>query len=139
LVLHNGKIATVDENFSIQEAVAVAHDKIIFIGSDEDVQKFISDGTKVIDLNGKLALPGLIDAHAHLHSLGNELSYLNITGSTSFEEIVNKVAERVKTAEPGEWIMGGRWDHTNWKSNAFIISVDILILGINCLLLHLSQ
>jgi len=119
LVLHNGKIATVDENFSIQEAVAVSKDKIIFVGSDKDVQKFISGDTKVIDLNGKLALPGLIDAHAHLHSLGNELFYLNITGTKSFEEIVNKVAERVKTAEPGEWIMGGRWDHTNWKSNKF--------------------
>ena len=69
LVLHKGKVVTVDEEFSIHEAVAVRGDKIVFVGSNQDVEKFILPSTRVIDLEGQLVLPGLIDAHAHLHSL----------------------------------------------------------------------
>ena len=72
LVLHNGKVVTVDEEFSIHEAVAVRGDKIVFVGSNKDVEKYILPSTTVMDLKGQLVLPGLIDAHAHLHSLGDE-------------------------------------------------------------------
>lgn len=119
LVLLGGKVATVDEDFSIQEAVASQENKIIFVGSNEDVQAFIGPETQVIQLNGALVLPGLIDAHAHLHSLGAQLSNLNITGSRDFAEVVQKVKERVKTAKPGEWILGGRWNHTEWPGKKF--------------------
>ncbi len=119
LVLLGGKIVTVDGDFSIKEAVAAAGDKIIFVGSNDEVQPFIGSNTQVIHLNGALVLPGLIDAHAHLHSLGAQLSTLNITGSENFSQVVQKVAERVKTAEPGEWILGGRWNHTEWPGKQF--------------------
>ncbi|MCP4723637.1 MAG: amidohydrolase [bacterium] len=119
LVLKNGKIATVDENFSIVEAVAVKDARIIFTGSNSEIGQFIGDNTEVVDLDGKLALPGLIDAHAHLHSLGNELANLDITGTTGFSQIIDIVAERVRSAEPGEWILGGRWDHNDWPDKKF--------------------
>jgi predicted amidohydrolase YtcJ len=119
LVLHNGKVATVDENFSIHDAVAVKGDEFIFVGSNEDVDRFIGDKTEVIDLGGKLALPGLIDGHAHMGSLGAELTNLDISGTTSFQQIVDRVAERVETVEPGEWIFGGRWDQNNWDVKKF--------------------
>lgn len=115
LVLLSGKVATVDKNFSIHEAIAVKGNKFIYVGNNNGAEKFIGEKTKIIDLEGGLVLPGLIDAHAHMNSLGNELSNLNISGSTSFQEIVNKVAEKVKTVEPGEWIIGGRWDQTLWE------------------------
>lgn len=119
LVLHGGKVVTVDENFSIHEAVAVRGDKIVFVGSNEDVEKYILPSTMVIDLEGQLVLPGLIDAHAHLHSLGDELTSLNITGTTSYQEIIDSVAIRVQSTESGEWIVGGRWDQNDWEDKAF--------------------
>ncbi len=119
LVLHGGKVATVDEEFSIHEAVAVRGDKIVFVGSNEDVQKYILPSTTVIDLEGQLVLPGLIDAHAHLHSLGDELTSLNVTGTISYQEIIDIVAIRVQSTEPGEWIVGGRWDQNDWEDKSF--------------------
>ncbi|MFC1514058.1 amidohydrolase [candidate division KSB1 bacterium] len=119
MVLLNGKVATVDENFSIQEAVAVKDNKIVFVGSNNDAAVYIGDKTEVIELDGELVLPGLIDGHAHMHNLGEELMNLDIYGTTSFQQIVDKVAERVKTAEPGEWIIGGRWDQNNWDVKQF--------------------
>ena len=119
LVLRDGKIVTVDENFSICRAVAVRGDKIIFVGGNKVIKKFIGPDTKVIELKGKLVLPGFIDAHAHLHSLGEQLSYLYITGTTSYQQVIDKVAGRVKTAKPGEWIIGGRWDQNDWPGKQF--------------------
>ncbi len=119
LVLRGGKVVTVDENFSIHEAVAVRGDKVIFVGSNQEVEKYILPSTHVIDCSGKLVLPGLIDAHAHLHSLGDELTSLNVTGTTSYQEIIDAVAARVKTSEPGEWIVGGRWDQNDWEEKVF--------------------
>jgi predicted amidohydrolase YtcJ len=119
MVLHNGKVVTVDEEFSIHEAIAVRKDKIVFVGSNTDVEKFILPSTNVIDLRGQLVLPGLIDAHAHLHSLGTELTSLNITGTKSYQEIIDSVGIRVQSTEPGEWIVGGRWDQNDWEDKAF--------------------
>ena len=121
LVLRNGKIATVDEDFSIKEAIAVRGDKIVFVGSDEKISPFIGPDTRVIELNGKLTLPGLIDAHAHIHNLGEKLINLSISDVQSYKEVVDIVSERVKTAKPGEWIIGGRWDQNTWKGKKFPI------------------
>lgn len=119
LVLYRGKIVTVDEKFSIHEAVAVRGDKIVFVGSNEDAEKYILPSTTVIDLEGQLVLPGLIDAHAHLHSLGDELTSLNVTGTTSYQEIIDSVAIKVQSTQPEEWIVGGRWDQNDWEDTAF--------------------
>jgi len=119
LVLLGGKVVTVDDKFSIQEAVAVRDNRIISVGSRQKVEALIGPKTKVLDLEKKLILPGLIDAHAHIYNLGQELTSLNITGSKSYQEIIKKVAERVKTALPGEWIVGGRWDQNDWEDKDF--------------------
>lgn len=119
LVLRGGKVVTVDENFSIQEAVAVRGDRIIYVGSRQKAKAYIGPKTKVLDLNGKLILPGLIDAHAHIYNLGQELTRLNVTGSKSYQEIIEKVTDKVKMAQPGEWIVGGRWDQNDWEDKDF--------------------
>ena len=61
----------------------------------------------------------IVDAHAHIYSLGKELSYLSVTGTQSFAEVVEKVRARVKEVSPGEWITGGRWDHNDWEDKKF--------------------
>jgi len=125
LVLRGGKVVTVDEDFSIHEAVAVRGDKIVFVGSNKEVEKYILPSTNVIDCSGNLVLPGLIDAHAHLHSLGDELTYLNVTGTSSYQEIIGRVTARVKTSEPGEWIVGGRWDQNDWEDKSFPVHIPL--------------
>jgi predicted amidohydrolase YtcJ len=125
LVLRGGKVVTVDEDFSNHEAVAVRKDKIVFVGSNKEVEKYILPSTNVIDCRGKLVLPGLIDAHAHIHSLGEELTYLNVTGTTSYQQIIDKVAARVQTSEPGEWIIGGRWDQNDWEDKSFPVHIPL--------------
>ncbi len=129
LVLHRGKVVTVDEEFSFHEAVAVRGDKIVFVGSNQDVEKYILPSTTVIDLKGQLALPGLIDAHAHLHSLGDELTSLNVTGTTSYQEIIDAVAIRIQSREPGEWIVGGRWDQNDWEDKAFPVHDPLSVVS----------
>jgi len=119
LVLKGGKIATVDDNFSIAEAVAIKGDKFIFVGSNADVESFIGTETEVIELDGKLAVPGLIDAHAHVPSFGASLENLNFVGTTSYQQIIDIVAEKVKTVEDGEWILGIGWDQNDWRDKNF--------------------
>jgi len=119
LVLYDGKIVTVDGDFSIRQAVAVTGGRIVFVGSKDGVAAYIGHGTEVIELDGELVLPGLIDGHAHMHNLGEELMNLDIYGTTSFQQIVDKVAERAGASSPGEWIIGGRWDQNDWEAKSF--------------------
>ena len=119
LILTNGKIASVDPDFSIHEAVAAKGSRIVHVGRSRDVKKLIGPDTEVIDLHGRLVLPGLIDAHGHLHSLADEITYINISSCAGYQEIIDKVAERAASLPPGEWIIGGRWDHNDWERKVF--------------------
>lgn len=121
LVLRGGKVATVDGEFSIAEAVAVRGDKIIFVGSDSDVERFVGETTTVIELGGKLALPGMVDSHGHPFNLGateDEESF-SVKGTTSYELVVEMVAERIKQMEPGEWLIGSGWNQNRWQIREF--------------------
>ena len=119
LVIMGGKVATVDNNFSIAEAIVVQDDKIIFVGVSEDAKKFINNKTKVIELNGELVLPGLIDSHGHLTGYGKSLEHIDLVGTNSFQEVLDLVNEKVKTVEPGEWIRGRGWDQNDWEIKEF--------------------
>lgn len=119
LVIMGGKVATVDNDFSIAEAVAVQNNKIIFVGANQDVKKYISDKTKVIELNGELVLPGLIDSHGHLTGSGKALEHIDLVGTNSFQDVLDLVKVRVKTAEQGEWIRGRGWDQNDWTIKEF--------------------
>ncbi len=125
MVIMNGTVATVDENFSIREAVAVRDGKIVYVGKNRIAKRFIGDSTVVLDVEGKLVLPGLIDAHGHLHSLGEQLANLDINGTKSWEEIIERVEERVKTIKPGEWIVGGRWNQNEWPVREFPVHDEL--------------
>jgi len=82
------------------------------------VGEYRGESTRIIDATGMLVLPGLVDSHAHLVSLGNQLSNLDISSCSSFDEVVGLVEKRVQELEPGEWIIGGRWNHTLWEENS---------------------
>jgi predicted amidohydrolase YtcJ len=114
LVIMNGKVVTVDKAFSIREAVAVKDGKIIAVGKNSAVQKFAGSKTKVVDLQGKLLLPGINDAHSHVDSLGSSRPPLAIDlsfpGVRSIAEAVAATAAKAKTTPPGTWIRGGGWN-----------------------------
>jgi len=116
LLIHGGPIYTVDETQAMVEAVAVKGNTILFAGSLEEAEKFKNEETKLIDLEGKTMTPGLIEGHGHFMGLGyNELN-LDLMNTTSYQEIVDAVAEKVKTAKPGEWITGRGWHQSKWTS-----------------------
>ncbi|MGA8264761.1 MAG: amidohydrolase [Ignavibacteriaceae bacterium] len=109
----NGKIYTVNENQLFAQSVIVEGNKILFVGSDKDANKYIDKTTKVIDLKGKLMLPGFIDGHTHFINGGFNLIGLKLHDLTSKKDFVEAVKNYVKGKE-GRWITGGRWDHESW-------------------------
>lgn len=114
-VFVNARVYTVDGAFSVAEAFAVEDGFFAAVGSEEDVRASIGISTKVIDLGGRTVLPGLIDAHGHMAGLGQlQLGVIDLAGTTSYNEVIERVAERAKEAEPGEWIIGRGWDHESW-------------------------
>ncbi|NIX64341.1 amidohydrolase family protein [Gaetbulibacter sp. S0825] len=116
MIIHGGTIYTVDSNQATVEAVAVKDNKILFAGSLEEAESFKNEQTELIDLEGKTMTPGLIEGHGHFMGLGyNELE-LDLMYTNSYQDIIDAVAERVKTAEPGEWITGRGWHQSKWDS-----------------------
>lgn len=117
----NGKIYTVNENQPYAEAVVTEGNKIAFVGSTKEAKKFIDPSTKVIDLKGKLMLPGFNDSHLHFISGGNYLLGINLRPAHSKEEFVQIIKDYVKNRKDSSkninrWITGGRWDHEQWKN-----------------------
>lgn len=116
LVLKNGKIVTVDESNPEAQALAVRGDTIVAVGTDKQIEEFIGDTTQVIDLEGKLAIPGLIDSHAHFTSIGRAMMQLNLMDVNNWDDIIAMVAEAVENAQPGEWILGRGWHQEKWDT-----------------------
>lgn len=115
MVLNNAKVYTVNKNQPEAEAVAVKDGKIVFVGSNEDVKKFIGDKTEVIDCKGQFVMPGFIEGHGHIHGLGSSLINLNLMNVKNWDEIVTMVADAVKKAKPGDWIIGRGWHQEKWN------------------------
>jgi predicted amidohydrolase YtcJ len=107
------------------QAIAVTVGKIVAIGSNEEIQKLKGPKTQVIDLGGHFVMPGFNDAHVHLGSGGFEKLNVNLVGSQSLDEMKQRIADRVKTAAPGEWIQGRGWDHTLWAEQKTPTREDI--------------
>lgn len=110
----NGKIYTVNAKMPLARSVITEGNKILFVGSDQEAKKFIIPGTRIIDLKGKLMLPGFIDSHTHFISGGFYLIGLDLNPAKSREEFLQIFRNYLKGNE-GKWITGGNWDHENWK------------------------
>ena len=125
LVLKNGRIYTVNERQPRAEAVAIRGDRIVFAGSNADVKKYEGSATRVVDLQGKTVVPGMTDAHYHLLGVGQREVTLNLEGTTSLEDFLARVRERVSKAQPGQWVTGRGWIETFWKPQAFPTRQDL--------------
>jgi predicted amidohydrolase YtcJ len=115
LVLRNGKIVTVDAAMPQAQAIAVTGDRITAVGTNDAIQKLIGPATQVIDLEGRLAIPGLIESHGHFMGLGQSKMTLDLMDVKDWDEIVSMVAAAAKQAKPGEWIVGRGWHQEKWS------------------------
>ena len=119
LILVNGNVYTVDGAHPRASAFAVRNGRIVFVGSDREARFLAGSATRVIDARGQTVIPGMVDAHAHLLGLGTSLRNVKLAGSRTYDEVIARVAERAKTAKPGEWIIGRGWDQNLWPEKKF--------------------
>lgn len=115
LVLIQGKIVTMDEASPEAEALAVRGDTILAIGTNAEIEPYIGESTRLIDLEGNLAIPGFIDAHAHFTGIGQAKMELDLMQVNNWDEVVALVAEAVKRLQSGEWIRGRGWHQEKWN------------------------
>src|SRR5688572_3369136 len=103
LVLRNGKIITVDRNFTIAQSIAIAGDRIVAVGPDAAMIAFTAPSTRIIDLRGKTVTPGLIDGHAHMDREGLKGVFPSLGRVRSISDIQDRIAELARQKRPGEW------------------------------------
>ena len=125
ILFKNGNVYTANDQKPTAEAVVVKGDRIIFVGSNADAQKYAGKGTKVVDLQGKTVLPGFTDAHQHLSGVGFREMTLNLEGSSSLQDLLAKLKARVDQAKPGEWVTGRGWIETHWQPPVFPTRWDL--------------
>jgi predicted amidohydrolase YtcJ len=104
LILHNGKVVTVDRTFSVKQAIAVQGDKIVAVGTSDEVLKLRGPKTEVIDLGGKMVLPGLIDSHVHPNSAAMHEFDHPIPDMETIQDVLDYIAGRAKVLPEGSWI-----------------------------------
>jgi predicted amidohydrolase YtcJ len=105
LVLRNGKIITVNSRFEIAQAVAIRDGWILAVGTDAEIEPLVDASTRVIDLAGRSAIPGLIDAHAHMDREGLKQALPSLAGARSIDDILTCIATLARSRRPGEWIV----------------------------------
>ncbi len=116
LVLRHGKVATVNEAFAMAEAVAIRGHQIIAVGTDAQIASYVGPETEIIELAGRLAIPGFIEGHGHFLGLGRARMILDLTGAQNWDQIVAMVERAAREAQPGDWIYGRGWHQEKWDS-----------------------
>ncbi|MFN0036802.1 MAG: amidohydrolase family protein, partial [Saprospiraceae bacterium] len=115
LIFVNGNFFTADSLHPQATAVAILNERILAVGNDADLKKLAGKETQIIDLQGAFAMPGFIEGHGHFNSLGESLQNLNLMNTKNWAEITGLVAEKAKSAKPGEWIEGRGWHQEKWS------------------------
>lgn len=113
IVFTNGNVRTVDRANPRAEAVAILGSKILAVGTSSGLKQYVGKSTKVIDMKGKLMLPGFIDNHTHFSSGGFQLQNVDLRYARNEGEFARLIKERAEKF-PTRWISGGDWDHDSW-------------------------
>lgn len=117
LAIINGRLWTGDKSQPWAEGLAVRGERIVAVGSTEAVKKLIDPKTCVIDLQGRLALPGFIDSHTHFIEAGFHLLSVDLRDAATPEEFARRVGLHAAKLAAGRWITGGDWDHERWPDS----------------------
>src|SRR3954454_25239695 len=105
LILSNAKVITVDHDFTIAQAIAIAGDRILAVGSNDALAAHTAPETRVVDLKGRTVMPGIIDGHAHMDREGLKSVYPALGPVRSIRDIQNRIAEFARVTPRGEWIV----------------------------------
>jgi predicted amidohydrolase YtcJ len=116
LVLRGGKIVTLDAARPSATALAARGGRIVAVGTDEEIRPFVGEATEIVELAGRLAVPGFIEGHGHFTGLGASLVELDLDATTSWDEIVQLAARAAREAAPGAWIVGRGWHQERWTT-----------------------
>ena len=118
MIIHNGTIYTMNDLMPTTESVAIRNGKIIALGKYRDLDDLITPRTKIINLNGAMMTPGLIEGHGHFYGLGLAKMQLDLSAAESYAELVSMVSDAIDSSNPGEWILGRGWHQSKWSDNA---------------------
>src|SRR5580658_9909874 len=121
LVLFNGKIVTVDDAFSIHQAIVIKDGRIAAVGGNELRNQY--NAVRTIDLRGRMVMPGFHDTHIHLG--GHSRRYIDLNDTTSLAELKEQVRDKAKELGPGEWITGGGWDEYHFTEQRKPLRSDL--------------
>jgi len=116
LVLRGGKVVTLDDARPEAEAIAIRGDRIVAVDTSAAIQPLIGPQTRVIDLAGRMAMPGFIEGHGHFLSLGDSKRKLDLTKVANWDELIALVAAEAKKQPPGTWIVGRGWHQGKWTT-----------------------
>jgi len=128
-VLLNGKILTMNPTQPCADAVAIKGDKIVQIGTKEEVSKLIGENTRVIGLRGKTVVPGLIDTHIHVADFGRVLMWLNLENTKSISDLQNCLNKRSRKTPNGKWILGKDWDECCFREKRLPTRFDLDVVS----------
>ncbi len=123
-IIENARIYTIDRDLPYAQALAVRGGRIVAVGSAEEVNR-VSSVIRRVDLEGQVVIPGLIDAHIHFLAYARSLSKVDLDGVRSKEEVLAKVAAKVRETEPGRWVLGGGWNNNLWSPPDFPTRLDL--------------
>ena len=116
LVLTNGRVVTVDAEGTEAQAIAMKDGRVLAVGTAEEIARYRNDATRVVDLKGRLAIPGFIEGHGHFLGVGDSAMQLDLRKATTWDDIVAQVAAAAKELEPGTLIRGRGWHQEKWKT-----------------------
>lgn len=125
LLLHNARIFTVDPARPWAEAVACAGGRIVAVGSTDEVLPLAGAGTQIIDVGGRLVLPGFIDAHVHFLRYAISRRFVDLHRLADFAEVRRRVQEAARRTPPGQWVVGIGWEHDLWGLGRFPTRADL--------------
>ncbi|MBW4436164.1 MAG: amidohydrolase [Pleurocapsa minor GSE-CHR-MK-17-07R] len=125
LVLYNGSVHTLDDEQPIVSAVAIAGNRIAAVGTNEDMLALASERTQRIDLQGRVVIPGLTDAHVHWWLYSRMLQNIACYSQPNRAAIVEMVRQRVQVTPPGQWVLGQGWLQDDWDDKSFPTAADL--------------
>jgi len=129
LIFKEGNVYTVNDKQPRAEAIAVRGDRIVAVGSDEEISRLKGDKTRVIDLHGHTVVPGLTDSHCHIFGIGERELNLNLEGTNSLPDFLARVKARVAQTPHDKWITGRGWIETFWSPAEFPSRQDLDLIS----------